>query len=334
MTPRLAIPWTEFKAGWRQIGVFDTTVADDNLGNAIIMEGVWRHLKEMFPGAFFLSLPYLDSIGPETLGHAGRCHRLFLGGTNALSSRMEEYRQWGIDSFNAPHLKGVVLMGVGWWQYQDGISDYTRALLKMVLHPALPHSVRDGYTAAKLAEAGFPNVIVTGCPSLWDIGESTLSGIPAHKGEDVLLTLTYYARHPSDKFLVETLRGLYRRVYLWIQGPGDLDHAESLGGGFEVVPPGLDALDALLESDIPLDYVGTRLHAGIRALSKGRRSLILGVDNRAAEMAASFDLPVLPRSRIEELAQVISTPFRTGLRVPRQEIAKWKEAVSAIGAAG
>lgn len=324
MTTSSTSSWREYCEEWRQIGVFDTTICDDNLGNAIIMEGVWRSLNEMFPGAFFLRLPYLDSIGGEALAHASRCHHLFLGGTNALSSRMEEYSQWGINSANVPKLNNVVLCGVGWWQYQDGISDYTKALLRLALHPSALHSVRDGYTAAKLAEAGFDNVIVTGCPSYWYIGDDVLASVPRAKGENVLLTLTYYAKHALDAHLVDCLRRRYKRVFLWIQGPGDLEYARSLGGGFEVVWPSLEALDALLESDLSLDCVGTRLHAGIRALAKGRRTIIIGVDNRAAEMSASFALPVLPRSDIASLDAVLDRPYELGLRIPRHEIDRWK----------
>ena len=43
--------------------------------------------------------------------------------------------------------------------------------------------------------------------------------------------------------------------------------------------------DALIQ-DTECDYIGTRLHGGIRALQHGRRSLILSVDNRAVVLAS------------------------------------------------
>ena len=54
--------------------------------------------------------------------------------------------------------------------------------------------------------------------------------------------------------------------------------------------PTLEAFDNLLESEIDLDYIGTRLHAGIRAIQKKRRSIIIGVDNRALEMQKTLIL--------------------------------------------
>ena len=47
------------------------------------------------------------------------------------------------------------------------------------------------------------------------------------------------------------------------------------------------------------DYVGTRLHAGILALNYRKRTLIIAVDNRAAEMKTDINLPVIARGDLE-----------------------------------
>ena len=54
----------------------------------------------------------------------------------------------GISNFRLPlRLRDLILLAVGWWQYQDGINDYTRLLLGRILHRTRLHSVRDAYTA-------------------------------------------------------------------------------------------------------------------------------------------------------------------------------------------
>ena len=48
-----------------------------------------------------------------------------------------------------------------------------------------------------------------------------------------------------------------------------------------------------------IDYVGTRLHAGIRALQHKKRTIIIGIDNRAIEKAKDFNLTVIDRKNIK-----------------------------------
>ena len=46
--------------------------------------------------------------------------------------------------------KDMVLMGVGWRQYQDGMNAYNNFKLKHMLSNNMLHSVRDEYTEKKL----------------------------------------------------------------------------------------------------------------------------------------------------------------------------------------
>uniref|UniRef100_I2Q7L6 Polysaccharide pyruvyl transferase domain-containing protein n=1 Tax=Desulfovibrio sp. U5L TaxID=596152 RepID=I2Q7L6_9BACT len=306
------------------ISLFDTTIADNNLGNSIIMEAVDRYLDALFPEAFRIRLPYLDSIGQVSGGYIRQSDHVFFGGTNALSSDMSLYRQWGVDTGNLDAVRDVVLMGVGWWQYQPDPTQETAAILRRVLHSRAWHAVRDSYTASKLQSAGIENVLVTGCPTLWGLTPERCSAIPRNKAPAVLAALTDYNRRPDlDKPLMEMLSHHYERVFVWEQGPGDCDYARMLCPRAETVPPRLDALDALLASPLKLDYVGTRLHAGIRAMQFGRRSIILGIDNRALEKAQDFNLPVVPREDLNRLEVTINGPLETRLRLPWKAIRTW-----------
>ena len=307
------------------VSVFDTTVTDNNLGNTIIMESVDRHLREIFPTAFFIRLPYLDSIGPESVKYLRQSAYVFFGGTNALSSDLRRYKQWGLDRRNIKDIRNVLLMGVGWWQYQSNPTWYTGRVLRKVLHRELLHSVRDSYTARQLQSAGFQNVLVTGCPTIWTLTEEHCACIPEKKADNVLLTFTDYKKVEAlDYDLARKLQRRYKKIFFWCQGSGDYNYAKGCGIEMEVLAPNIRELDELLSSSIDLDYVGTRLHAGIRALQFKRRSLILGIDNRAFEKQRDFNLPVVKRNSIDLICEKIASAFKTDLRIPFASIATWK----------
>ena len=92
----------------------------------------------------------------------------------------------------------------------------------------------------------------------------------------------------------------------------------------ELVSPEVQSFDSLLEKE-DIDYVGTRLHAGIRALQHKRRTIIISIDNRAKEMDKSFNLPILERESINDLEDMIRSDFRTNIHVPEDKIIEWKK---------
>lgn len=307
------------------ISVFDTRVSAYNVGNAIIMDGVEKYLRECFPKSFFIFLPYLDSIGLQSIKHLRKSDFIFFGGTNCLSSDFRAYKQWGVDRTNVKFIKDVILMGVGWWQYQSLPTWYTRRLLGNVLHAELLHSVRDHYTANMLRNIGFQNVLVTGCPSMWMLTPEHCAGIPQYKSENVLVTLTDYnqARKLDFDFARELARH-YNKLYFWCQGAGDYQYIKSSGVVVETLAPTLQELDQLLNSSLDIDYVGTRLHAGIRALQFRRRSIIIAIDNRAAEKGKDFNLPVIARGDLQSIVKTIKGSFQTAVRIPIDEINAWR----------
>ena len=60
-----------------------------------------------------------------------------------------------------------------------------------------------------------------------------------------------------------------------------------------------------------MDFVGTRLHGGIRALQKGHRTLIIGIDNRAIEINRDTGLPVLNSEEMNRLPDIIEARYDT-----------------------
>lgn len=309
-----------------QIAIFDTAIATRNAGDHIIMDAVEQELSRLFPLSPMVSMPTHDRLGDEAYRLLSQSAHAFVGGTNLLASHMDAYRQWRLGGDEMLRLRDLILLAVGWWQYQDGVNDYTKLLLGRILHRTRLHSVRDAYTARKLAEAGLENCINTGCVTTWMLDADHVARLPEGKGEAALLTFTDYKPDVErDRKLYAQVRRHYDRVLFWIQGAGDLDYARSiLAPDTEMIGPTLPALDAALAGVPGLDYVGTRLHAGIRALQHGRRTVIIAVDNRAAEMGTDMGLPVVQRGDEAGLERAIAERAPSQIRIPQEAIQRWR----------
>lgn len=317
--------------------LFDPSIASTNLGDEVIAQAVRAELHDIVPDANLIHLP--TQMGLDRHGH--RIRRLgglaIVGGTNLLSSNLHRYRQWKI---NLPLLAApghIVLMGVGWWQYQRPPGRLTAAIYKRLLSPSLLHAARDSHTVAMLNAMDFTNVVNTGCPTLWRLTPVHCANIPSKAADEVLLTLTDYARDPeSDLALLELLLKQYRRVYFWPQGHQDLDYFRSLPPDVTesiiLLDPRLAALDKVLRPG-QIDFIGTRLHAGIRALQQGVRTLIIAVDNRATEMGRDFHLPVVSRTELNQIPDWIYGNHPTELKLPWSAIREWRTAFATASAA-
>ena len=199
------------------------------------------------------------------------------------------------------------------------------------MHPELLHSVRDGYTYHKMLECGFENVIYTGCPTTWSLTPEHMQAVPRERQNEVVFTLTDYRRDPDkDRSMILQLLAMYQVVHFWPQGIHDNAYLRTLLSPEELdrlqlLAPSLAAYDHLLETVPSLEYVGTRLHGGIRALQKFRRTLIISIDNRAREMQKDKNLPVLERTDMEQLTATLAKPIVNELKIDRKAIARWKQ---------
>ena len=88
----------------------------------------------------------------------------------------------------------------------------------------------------------------------------------------------------------------------------------------KMIAPSLEAYNAFLDSH-ECDYVGTRLHAGIKAIQKFKRSIILGVDNRAKDMHESYGFCYLDRVNIKNLETLIGSDISTNINTDNRQIA-------------
>lgn len=311
----------------KTVSLLDTTITSYNLGNEIIMESVLAVMDELFPSDFLYRVPWEGPVSRQALRYMRSSDYVFFGGTNSLSSYMLKYKQMGFRFRDLVTFNNLTLLGMGWWQYQGKPDFYTRFFLNRLLSSSLVHSVRDEYTKDKLSSIGINATLNTCCPSTWMLSQAHCEAIPTKLAENVVVTLTDYNQdNKYDKQLLSLLRHYYKKIFIWIQGAGDLKYVKSLQGidsQFVLIPPKLKSYDQVLTS-VDCDYIGTRLHAGIRAIQKGRRTLILAVDNRATEISKDIGLNVKPRGDVSFVENFISSQYETRLTIPVESIKCWK----------
>lgn len=304
--------------------LFDTSIGSLNMGDAIIahycalaLEGIvsepLRVPTHVLPDS--AQLAELDSAGTRIV-----C------GTNLMTPHFEEFSNWKMPE-DLRGYRDILTLGVGWGYYCDDISPMSRFVYRTILSKTGLHSVRDSYTEGKFREMGIENVVNTGCPTLWALTPDHCAAIPTRKASRVITTLTDYDRdYDRDRKMIDVLRELYEEVYIWIQGTEDEEYLHELTdvSDLRIIPRSLDAYtEALQMGDV--DYVGTRLHAGIHAMNLGVRTVILAVDNRAIEMGKDFHLPVIRREELEEkLPQRINSSEPIAIHLPLEQIEAWK----------
>ena len=325
MTDVTLHPGTE-KAEPDKLVLFDTAINSQNMGDSIIAYYCTKALSEIIAGKNVLRVPTHTLPSEKQLAEISHAGGKIVCGTNLITPHFEEFSNWKMPS-NLEGYRDIVTMGVGWGYYCDEISKISKFAYRTVLSKKKLHSVRDGYTERKFREMGIKNVVNTGCPTLWGLTPEHCARIPQKKASRVITTLTDYDRDPeADRFMLDILKSSYKQVFVWLQGTEDFSYLQSL-----IDPDSVQIIDRDLEQYTKaldmgdVDYVGTRLHAGIHAMNRGVRTIILAVDNRATEMGRDFNLPVMDRSDLEHtLMDKICSQWETSVKIPIEQIDLWK----------
>lgn len=311
----------------KKIVLYNPAISSLNLGDEIIVEGCKQNLNKLFSDDMYIEISTHLPVSNSYLNRIKDVKYSFVLGSNLLMPKLDaRFRQWDIKIWNVDYMKPVILMGVGWNRYSTKTTTYTKNLYKKLLSDKFLHSVRDKYTEKKLKEIGIDNVLNTGCPTFWNLDKEHCKSIPRMKSDKVIFTLTDYKRDLiKDKKIIEILKKNYKKVYFWIQGSDDYEYFKhiNLNKDIEIISPKLEAFDKILKTNV--DYVGTRLHGGIRALQYRCRSIILAVDNRATELNKNYNIPILQRENIDELEEMINKELVTDILLPSENIAKWKK---------
>lgn len=298
-----------------------------NLGDLIIEEFVLRELQSMFDVTAD-EIPRMAThqrLRPVERKLAKEADHVFVGGSNLLSSYMDGYFQWDLILSDALRVRNAILMGAGWWRDQGVCNRYTKCLLSAALSWRGWHSVRDSQALKQLQQIGFKRVLNTGCPTMWSLAQKDTASLRTTRASQALLMLTDYDRdETNDRRLVDLLQSSYSQVYFWPQGMADRDYALELGFRGTILDRSLPGLDELLASEDDLDYIGTRLHGGIRCLHRDKRILIIEVDNRAREIGKDTRLPTVARGDFETIESWIQQSDPVELNLPHENIAQWK----------
>ena len=315
------------KVGTAAPVILDTAMGSDNCGDQIIMEACMLQLRDKLDVSAMQHVPTHQFPSDFERMLLSNSRMKILCGTNILSGHMGSYGLWRLGPDVAPY-RNTLLLGVGFDSTVLDFDDYTKRLFQTILSKEGIHSVRDSFSEKMLRDMGIQNVLNTGCPTMWRLTPEHCATIPTQKAKNVVCTLTDYCRdEENDRAMLDILLVSYQTVYFWLQGRDDLEYIRSLGYENKVmlVQPDLQSFDAVLEQP-DLDYVGTRLHAGIRALNKGRRSLIVSIDNRAECIHADTGLPIIHRKDIsKKLKQRIMEEVHSKITIPKSNISQWME---------
>ncbi len=309
--------------------VFNTSLNSDNLGDQIIMDYANEVLNDIYSSHERVDIPTHTVPMQALVNKIEKTDLKFIVGTNILSNNilsniLFEFPKKGLNKY-----QNSCLMAVGWAAYENkSINAMSIKFYNTIFTDEYIHSVRDSYTESKLKKMGIKNVINTSCVTLWNVDEQLCSQIPKKKAGSVVTTITDYDRDiEKDRYMLQLLKKLYNTVYIWPQGEYDLKYLNSIVdiSEFELLAPTLQAYDDLLRENSDLDYVGTRLHGGIRAINSKHRSIIIAIDNRAVEIAKDTRLPICERSAIKSsLEDMICLGFETRITIPKDNIEKWK----------
>ncbi|MBR1151589.1 polysaccharide pyruvyl transferase family protein [Bradyrhizobium sp. JYMT SZCCT0428] len=308
------------------IAIVDTSICGDNLGDEIIMDAVNGIVTGLFPDAYIYRVPSHESLSDRTRAFLKRSTWCFVGGTNILSSNMHRYGLWRLSKSDA-EIYGQIrttLLGAGWIDYTKPPSERTKQFLKAAFRPELLHSVRDTYTKNNLADSGI-RALMTSCPTMWALTPDHCAKIPRTRARDAVITLSAWREAAaSDRAYVDVLKRHYKKLYFFCQSQEDYQYFSSFGWtDIKLVPPTIKGYNQFLD-DNDVDFIGTRLHGGIRALQRKRRALILSIDNRATEIAKDTGLPVVSRDDTKGIEQWIEAGTATEINLPEQAISAWK----------
>jgi hypothetical protein len=309
------------------VAIFDPSFATRNAGDEIIAQAARAEIARVLPEAFQATLPTHERLGPRSWRFCLQAQHRIVAGSNILTGAMLFDRQWRLRPWDLPFVTGLTLLGVGWRAYQTRQSRLSDAMLRRALAGGGLHSVRDAHTQAALRARGIRDVLNTGCVTMWGLEMGALAALPRAKAPFVVTTVNIGHKGPQDIALLELLSQEYQKVMLWPQGIDDIPYCLELKQRFPdlvLLGPTLAAYDAVLRAG-DVDFVGNRLHGGIRALQHARRALILSVDNRATEIARDTGLPVMSLSTgMDALRRQIRRPDPLEIHLPHGAIADWR----------
>ena len=319
----------------RGVILFDPSIRSLNKGDEIIMRSAERELEKagLLQNSYVIHSAthapivtfYQNTRKNPRMKFYDDAKYKFICGSNLLWKNMLKPRPvFNVNLWNCMPYENSILLGVGVGQADNSPNLYTKKLYEKILSKDMVHSTRDKAAAEFLTSLGY-KAINTGCPTMWRFTEEFCSDIPKEKADSVVFTLTDYGRENEwDQKLIQILKREYKKVYFWIQGAFDMEYFGSLSqtDGITVIPPTVDEYARILDQE-EVDYVGTRLHAGLFAMQHKKRSIIIAIDNRVRDLHAAYDLHVIERHSLEQLPEMVNTSLSTKVNIHSENIRQW-----------
>lgn len=320
----------------KKILLFDPSQGTQNLGDFIIKDSIDREMKYIYENNFVVRYSthtpickWYQLLKPGyILNYCRTSDYKFICGTNIFKSSLVKINSdWNIGLFSIPFYKEAVAIGCGTEKNSKVDSIYTKFIYKKILSKNYIHSTRDEKTKKYLESLGL-KALNTGCPTMWKLSKEHCKTIPPEKKKNVIFTLTDYKKDKeNDQKLINILKKNYEKVYYWVQGTGDFEYFNNFENinNIEIIEPSIEAYKKILEN-AEIEYVGTRLHAGIFALQHKLRSIIIAVDNRTRDIKETYNIIALERDEIEQkLEKLINSNFKTEININEENIKIWKE---------
>jgi polysaccharide pyruvyl transferase WcaK-like protein len=327
------------------ITIFDTSASTKNIGDAIIMDSVERELNDIIRdySIFQYKVSTHSRITYEQRDTIEKSKLKIVCGTNLYRMHYRPYNMisnpWKIRKTDIKYLKDTLFLGVGttvlpkkkgflrktWANIKY---NYSKKLWQNILTKKIPHSLRDEETKEMLADININNTINTGCPTIWRLDEDHCRDIPVEKGRNAILTIS--GKKTKDIYLkyIKTVVDNYDKTYIWPQSIVDIPYMDKIksefGNQINILPATLKAFDEVLNDEESLDYIGTRLHGGIRALQHKRKSIIIAIDSRAKSFKNDFNLPVIDKDNLNQLSKMINSNFKTEIILKKDRINEFK----------
>ncbi|WP_291297975.1 polysaccharide pyruvyl transferase family protein [Elioraea sp.] len=304
-----------------RLAVIDPSLATDNLGDEVIYQAVEAALLDLFPAAFIHRIASHEALSDRSHKVLRAADMTFVAGSNLLPP---DWAQWRLTLADSMFIDNLVIFGAGWQNDVTQLNRENTKIMRRAFHRTALHAVRDKPAVDNLATLGL-RVVNASCPTLWALDAAATARIPVTRAPEAVVTVTAYRNRPAeDAAFLRLVTESYRKVWFYPQMEDDIPHLERIGFGHLPRIRATTAAFTRFLAENEVDYIGSRLHGGIRALQTGKRSLILQVDNRARDIAAHTGLP---SARLDDPAGIrrwIETPAPTVLRLPEAEIAAWK----------
>ena len=117
--------------------------------------------------------------------------------------------------------------------------------------------------------------------------------------------------------LIQILKKNYNNLVFFPQGPDDEKYLQSFEVKPKIIERDFNAFKNFTKKN-KFDYIGTRLHAGIYCLEHFKRSIIIGVDNRAIEIGKDSNLLVI-QEKTSMNENLIKSEIKTKILLPMKQ---------------